>query len=864
MGDLVSLGDALLSPLVDHWMEWEKFKVQTHPDALGFNAIHSTPCMFQQKLTVHERTLSAVLSFMDKIGYAREQLYEEERRKLPDANIAVESRRRQLLGSSRHILPFGLIIKGSGITNNYCRCTHLPNQLKIYVESIVVPDHREISVTLDDQADRLDWHPTQFSTALDSYLVYSKDKSEIDGKILKLLHLYGPSNTQRDLRAVILRSDLVQSWLWSREALNGQVRAWLPDFPAAERSTNVDFNPLLLMPPNIGTDDRGAKLMVALREPEEDEDFVLKLFLASFKRDDLSIGGASTNTIHRLAVLVVAWILTMLKVPRSAITEAGVGPIDYAIQKVRFSQEFLDIYDHSVAAGRTELDRSILPCHLLHLVLPFVSLREVDSLVRIVFSATKTPTSEAVSMVILGAVRRLGIPHLASEQALNVLEDVEASSWHRQTVTTGTVNHCRPPAARDLINRLLTYTLERHRQQKERPKMASTGTTESSDRRPLLKMSTHKMVMQHLQTAVQHGSIDASFVKRSADAGLLEVPPAIRSYVVDVLAGIVQDSFVIAREGEDQSGNWDVLRPFVAAAQRLSEDIPFCDEQWAAARAGEIPMPGIVEERHIAASLLSRDSFSMPLALKQAWAEKVVEPIVTGHVEMRTMWLKTAVLGEGGSPDLAILITATYSSRMPTISSFITFGPYLPAKHKAQLQLLEDDALRFLARSPCQALRDLVDENHSAGWERESYGKHIMQLTASAISEAEESGSQAMSAIAGMMFKPNMPPGFIEDVISSLKRIGVTLLQPENMSIHANQKAVVPFSSFTRFVTMHLAPPSKDTLDPKIVALLQEYLFVAEGFAHKKSAESLNGGACYWRVIMMLKVSILHFVPFAC
>jgi hypothetical protein len=847
-------------------MEWEKFKVQTHPDALGFNAIHSTPCMFHQKLTVHERTLPAVLSFMEKIGHAREQLYKEERRKLPDANIAVESRRRQLLGSSRHILPFGLTIIGTGIPNNYCRCVHLPNQLKIYVESIVAPDRKEISATLDDQADRLDWHPTQFSTALESYLVYSKDKSEIDGKILKLLQLYGPSNTQRDLRAVILRSDLVQSWLWSREALDGQVRAWLPDFPADDRSTNVDFNPLLLMPPNIGTDDRGAKLMIALREPEEDEEFVLKSFLAPFKRDDLSIGGISTNTTHRLAVLVVAWILTMLKIPRSAVAEAGAGPIDYAIQKVRFSQGFLDIYDHSVAAGCTELDRSILPCHLLHLVLPFVSLREIDNFVRIVFSATKTPTSEAVSIAVLGAVRRLGIPHLASEQAFNVLEDVEASSWHRQTVTTGTVNLCRPLAARDLINRLLTYTQERYCQQKERRKTASSGTTESSDRRPLLKMSTHKMVMQHLQTVVQQGSIDASFVKRSADTGLLEVPPAIRSYVVDVLAGIVQDSFVIAREGEDQGGNWDVLRPFIAAAQRLSEDIHFSDdsEQWAAARTGEIPMPDIVEERHIAASLLSRDSFSMPSPLKQAWAEKVVEPIVTGHVEMRTMWLKTAVLGEGGSPDLAFDITATYSSGMPTISSFVTFGPYLPAHHNAHLRLLEEDALRFLARSSCQALRDLVDKNHSAGWEREPYGKHVMQLTASAISDATESGSQAMSAIAGIMFKPNMPPGFIEDVTSSLKRIGLTLLQPENMSIHANQKAVVPFSSFTRFVTTHLAPPSKDTLDPKIVALLQEYLSLAEGFEHNKSAESLNGGACYWRVIIILKVCILHFVPFAC
>jgi hypothetical protein len=837
-------------------MEWEKFKVQKHPDVLGFDATHSTPCMSHQALAVHKRTLPAVLPFMETVGHEREQLYKEERRKLSDAHVVVESRRRELLGGSRHILPFDLTITGMGITNVSCRRAHLPDRLNTYVEAIIVPD--QPSATLDDLADQLDWHPNQFSTALESFLVYSMDKNERDGKILKLLQLYGPSNTQRDLRAVILRSDIVQSCLWDREALNGQVRAWLPDFPAADESKNVDFNPLALMPPRIDTDDRGAKLIVALREPEEDEESVLKRFLAPFKRDDFSIGGASTNTTHRLAVLIVAWILTMLKVPRSIITESGEGPVDYAIQKVRLNQGFLDIYDHSVAGGHTELHRSKLPCHLLHLVLPFVSPREVDNFVRAVFSVTKTPTSEAVSMAVLKAIRRLGVPHLASEQTLNVLEDVEASSWHRQMVTTGTLSHYRPAAARDLMNHLLTYTEERYCQQKERRKTASAGTP---DQGLLLKMSTHKMVMQLLQTALQRGSIDAPFVERSADAGLLDVAPAIRSYVVDVLAGIVQDSYVIAREGDKQAGKWAVLQPFIAAAQRLSEDIPFSDEQWAAARAGKIPMPDIVEERHVAASLLSRDASAMPPSLKRAWAENVVEPVVTSHVETRTMWLKTAVSREGGNPDLAASITATYSDRMPISSSFTAFAPYLPESHKALLQLLEPHALRFLARCSCQALRDLVDKNYPPGWERESYGKSVMQLTASAISDATDSGSHTMSTIAGIIFKPNMPSFLIQDVASSLRRIGSTLLQSDNMLIHANQKAAVPFSSFTRFITRHLAPPSKDTLDPKIVSLLQEYLSLAEGLEYKKSVASLNGGACYWRVIVILKVDLLQPLP---
>jgi hypothetical protein len=796
---------------------------------------------------------------MEKLGHEREKLYKQERLKLSNENIVIESRRQQLSGM-RHILPFDMIITGTGRRMASCRRVHLPNQLNDYVKSIVIPDRGMPPTALYDQDDKLDWHPKQFSLALESYLVFSKDKTEIDGKILKLWELYGPSSAHGDLRAVILRSDIIQSWLWNREALNEHVRAWLPAFPALDGSQNVDFDPLPSMPPRIDISDGNdvrTNLVLALREPEEDDESVLKTFLAPFKRKGFSISGASTMTTHKLTVLVVAWILTMLKVPRTVITEAGDGPIDYAIQKVRLSQEFLDIYNSSVVGGYTELQRSMLPCRLLHLVLPFVSLREVDNLVHAVFSAAKTPISEAVSMSVLRSVGRLGIPHLASEQAFHVLEDVEASSWHRQIITTGTVNHCRPMVARDLMNRLLTYTQERRRQQVEsrrtEPKL-SVGTDEPPS--PSLKISTHKMVMQLLATVVQLGSIDAPFVERSAGAGLLEVPAAIRSYVVDVLAGIVQDSFVIGREGDKQAGKWEVLSPFISAAQRLNEDVPFSDEQWAAARAGEIPMPEITDECHIANSLLSRDTLSMPSSLKRAWAEKVVEPIITGHVRTRTMWMKTAVAREGGSKDLEASIKATYGSGIPASSSFTIFAPHLPQSHKSLLQILEHDALRFLSRSRCQELRDLMDKNHPVGWELESYGKQLTQLTTYAISDVIGGEWQTMNAIAEILFRPNIPSFLIEDVTESLKRIGLTLLQPEHMAIYANHTAVVPFASFTRFVTTHLAPPSKDSLDPKVVSLLAEYLSRSEALEHQKSEESLNGGACYWRVNLMLKVGI--------
>jgi hypothetical protein len=603
--------------------------------------------------------------------------------------------------------------------------------------------------------------------------------------------------------------------------------------------------------------------MVALREPEGEEQPMLDVLLSplSSRGDNtISIRGASINTTQRLAIFLVAWILTMLKVPRDG-TVMGDGPVHYTIRKVRLSQAFVDAYNKSQIGGASDLTRSMFPCRMLHLVLPFLSPSEVDDFARAVFSATKTPTSEAISIAVLGAVRSLGVPHLASEQAFSILEDVEASSWHRQVITPGQLHKSRPQEARELMDRILAYTQKQHRQQKARRQNASTvpsGTT-PAPLGPLLKMSTHKMVMQLLQIVVQQGSIDAPFVEKSADAGLLDTPSPIISYVVDVLVEVVQDSFVMARDSADKSGTpWKLLAPYVIAAQRLSEEVPFSETQWDAARLGQIPMPDIVEERHIASSLLSRDTFSLSSSLKRAWAKNVVEPVIVGHIESRTRWLKTAVAREGGSSELEATMKASYGQGMPVISSFKTFVPHFPPPETSLLQLLEHDALGFLSRDSCQKLRNLMEKNHPAGWKLESYGKNVVQLTSYAVSDTAQIGSSAMSAIAEILSKPNMPLSLLEDVTSCLKHIGLTLLKPDHMSIHADLHAVVPFSSFTRFVTTNLAAPSKDSLEPRIVALLSDFLATAEGYEKVKSTVSVNGGACYWRVILILKLLSLR------
>ena len=130
-------------------MEWERFKVQKHPDVLGFNATHCAPHKSNETLTVHTRILPAVLPFVEKVGHEREKLYREERQKLFNENIVIESRRQQLSGM-RHILPFDLIVTGTGNRSTFCRGVHLPDQLNDYIQSIVVPDREKEPSTLYD------------------------------------------------------------------------------------------------------------------------------------------------------------------------------------------------------------------------------------------------------------------------------------------------------------------------------------------------------------------------------------------------------------------------------------------------------------------------------------------------------------------------------------------------------------------------------------------------------------------------------------------------------------------------------------------------------------------------------------------
>lgn len=858
LDDLDALRDTLFMPLVDAWIKMERFKIEEHPTILGFDVYHCSPYTDSSTVSIHNRILPAVFPFIEKLCLEREELYKEARCKMNIGGVTVDSRRKVLKGShnARNILPFNITIAGLRGDNSFQKVS-LPRRMAEYVDTIVLEGP---SAKLASSSDRWDWYPGQLSLALDSHLSYSATRDEIDRKITKLWHLYGPSGNQPDLRSALLVSNIVQAALWSRPNLMELVLPWLPEFPPKGASENIDFNPLSLLPPNLPKPSEDEESLLILRVPEASQLVAFNALLSPFLNstsDTISLRKMSRNAMQRVAVFTVAWILTTLEVPRDLSLAASddTGPVAYAVRNVRLHGSFLEEL-------KTRRHQSIVPSHLLHGLLPSLSYSEVDLLARAVFSAPKTPTNDIISMSILGVLRSLGVPRLASERAFHVFEDVEASSWHRQTLTPRTIGYCQPQEARDSMKRIMTYTQDRHRQQKERQKERRknakiSGVAESSEGQvPLLKTSTHKMAMQLLKSTALEGSIDANFIEECVAEGLLETPSGIRSYAVDVLTTVVQDLFIITGdERGTSSGMWGMLSPFINVAQHLNEDVFVTEEQWAAARAGTGPMPEIVEERHVAQSLLSFSNMSP--SLKRAWAEKVAYPVITGHLHARTRWLRTAIAREGGSKDLEDSAWAISGSGIPVSAYFQMFAPSLP-ENKSLLEILEREGLGFICRPTCQNLLDLMGKNHESGWERETYGKNVKLITDYAVSDLDSAGGAARSAIHATLVKPNVPTSLVEDCLASLKRIGLTLLQPENAQVHTNLAIRAPYSSFRRFVVNILAPSNAYSLDPNVVYLLSEYLKEAESSEKHNSATNLNGGANYWDLIIILKVSLIY------
>jgi len=172
------------------------------------------------------------------------------------------------------------------------------------------------------------------------------------------------------------------------------------------------------------------------------------------------------------------------------------------------------------------------------------------------------------------------------------------------------------------------------------------------------------------------------------------------------------------------------------------------------------------------------------------------------------------------------------------------------------VDIVEREALGFLVREPCVELRDLMETNHGAGWASTPYGKTVAELMRFALFDALTEGSAELSALCSVLTAADVPAFLSEFVYASLRRIGSTLLEPKHMNIHADLHSIVPFAAFNYFVTSILASP--DFLDPKVMSLLKEFLAIAENYEQELSKKSLNGGACYWRSILILKLLSLR------
>ncbi|KDQ57839.1 hypothetical protein JAAARDRAFT_47658 [Jaapia argillacea MUCL 33604] len=867
LDDLPALQEVLLTPMIEMWMKWETFRIFGHPDLMRWDMGNNIPCLLSEVLNVPYRILPTVLSFVEALGDARESIFREGRAKFDVSDPSFVDRRRTHLTNEcsysehgRDFLPFRVeAVDKRGSLLGFSLPPSGP--LNQYLQAVLFEDVR---MKLASATDKLDWHPLQFRNALKTYLQFSTDKREISKKVEALLQSLASGE---DLRGPVLEVDLVQPLLWTNEVINRDVVSnWLPAYPPTNPPENVDFDPTLHMPPELDEAEGLNSPLIALRRLSKKNrvpypDDRLKILLEQFQSySDAppSIWGASTDTARRLALFTAAWIFSILQVPRDieiqGITEGSL--IGYAIRKVRVAEGFMAMYESSTIGGHSPISRATFPSRLLRLVLPVISPEDSHLLLRVAFSHPADGVKQALSMGVFRSIRAFAFPGVAVSTALKILNDVEASSWHRQAITGGYLDHQRPSEVRSTWEQL--FTLYNTRRPTRIPG-TEEGAQESEVTKVTIKVTTRKLVLQLLSWSLNSGSLDLDSLNGITQSGSLEATGPLAPYLIELLVECIKLWYQIADPSSPETAEfWSLLSPYVEVAQRVDENASVSEDEWALSAQGLHAIPEINESQTLAQTLMPHPSRPLPPSMEIDWTQRIVQRILIGHVNTRTRWLLTSIAREGGSSELKESLVASYSNQIHLPRIFIDFAPHFSHGALATLLgILEQRILSFALQPACRSLLELADQREPSGWEQTSYGRSLTRLTAFITSNTTGGDLTALNALVTALLNPKLSEKHAIEVSAAILRVGRALLRPESMLISVNLEGyAVPFDAF-HHIFMALLPRDdvhwRQRVRPILAALLEEAQTLEKG---------KEGGFCYARSIINLKMALLPDIEF--
>ncbi|KAH7908612.1 hypothetical protein BJ138DRAFT_1012460 [Hygrophoropsis aurantiaca] len=840
--DVHELTGALLTPLVDLWMRWEQLRIVEYPEFLNFDDI---PCIVQEYLEVkiHRRVLPGILPFIEAIGSQREAFYFAHRPSHTEQSESdIVERRTQLRSSSpRHFLPFKLKLIGGEKTSEGPLA--LCGPLWDYVERVLF---KESQSSLYEYPDKFDWHPLQFSAALETYMdLFEGSKAS---KAQKLLFAHCPTTLPYNLTTMlILRSPSIQPLLWRNEKLSEFMTSLLPPCtPNANSFTLNDFNPLTLAPSITPSSVGETSQLAVLRT---DDMSLTQLMDVLIPKSPLQ--ATSLQNAHRFALFAVAFVLTLLDVPRPESGTFSSGIVNYALHSTRVSRSFIDNVKNNYYPS--------LPttcCKLMSFALHTLPISDIKALLVIILSVRESPYCRVVQASMLSLVRRFAFPGLGWQEMRQIFEDVDASSWHRQALGITFFVAYKWTDARDHLSRILSYSQERYALQRSRPQNVSTEGSDSlasdaSVQGPMIKMTTQKLLLQLITPLYKRGVLDTTDITGYAQSGLLEVPAAIVSYAVEICAEVAL-SKSITNEKDDSA--WSLLLPFVDIAQRLDERCPLPTDAWDLARTNAGPMPAISEEHPVASALLSYGFKNMCPAIKKAWARSIVAPILAGHLAGRTTWLKCAVSRESGPVDLQQSIEASYGNGIPFSNTVANFAAYVEPE---VWETLAKNIVGYTSRDMCQQLRDLVAANHGKGWESSPYGRALLSLTSFAIEEGfSNSGLRDLIRVVQGI---EIPHPVRQSATQALLNAGFIMLSPQNIRKPFTRRPGRPFRPFRTLLDILVSNNDKQTEH-----VLESYLMKAREHESILSKDKFRGGACYWQLIATLMLLLARYRAEGC
>ncbi|GFG13347.1 hypothetical protein IFM5058_06401 [Aspergillus udagawae] len=324
----------------------------------------------------------------------------------------------------------------------------------------------------------------------------------------------------------------------------------------------------------------------------------------------------------------------------------------------------------------------------------------------------------SVTMKLIKLLQETDQPQLAIDVVFRILKFFpDASSYHRQMRLWTLGARLLPQDASLMVKTFASFVCDAGKPKAEQ----SDGHDPSTKNPPYVKITTIKMLAQFLA--------DATFVDISTCIHILQNIFDSNRHIVDVRIQVVMTVLRQFRRVADATPVFAVLASMASAASGPNEREAISEADWLAAEKGERPLPEVasVYHRPLFGSFL-KTAFFLPEHFHKEYVHKVLLPLLEESARQHTRWIRCFLSQVHLTPeeDNAITSLSKIWAFDPSAidSLFDTWRPYLPKPYLRQHRCW---ALAYLQYPHVETINKKLSAKNK-GWQDNAEGKHWLTL----------------------------------------------------------------------------------------------------------------------------------------